>query len=82
MCSSDLLASLLLGSLLSYFVFFWLLGFLLRCNILDFFRDTKYNVEVSSDVISVKLPEMQSAALDSPIHIAFANRLVCNFLSE
>lgn len=60
------------------------IGFMIIQNIGDLLpksfdakiRDTKYKVEVSSDVISVKLPEMQSAPLDSPIDISFANRLV------
>ncbi|XP_078343214.1 cadherin EGF LAG seven-pass G-type receptor 1-like [Oculina patagonica] len=38
--------------------------------------DSKYNVEVSSDVISVKLPQMENVPLPNPIRIAFANRLV------
>ena len=45
------------------------------------FSDTKYSVEVSSDVISVKLPEMENAPLKHPISISFANRKVCiNFV--
>lgn len=43
---------------------------------LFFFSDSKYNVEVSSDVISVKLPQMDNVPLTNPIRIAFANRLV------
>ncbi|CAH3162918.1 unnamed protein product [Pocillopora meandrina] len=39
-------------------------------------RDSKYNVEVSSDVVSVKLPQMEMAPLTYPVRIAFANRLV------
>lgn len=33
-------------------------------------------MEVSTDVISVKLPQMENIPLTNPIHIAFANRLV------
>ena len=39
-------------------------------------RDTKYNVEVTSDVITVNLPEMESMSLNDPVQIFFANRLV------
>ena len=39
-------------------------------------RDTKYTIEVSSDVISVNLPELANVALKTPVLISFANRLV------
>ncbi|KAJ7355115.1 hypothetical protein OS493_027904 [Desmophyllum pertusum] len=38
--------------------------------------DSKYNVEVSSDVISVKLPQMENVPLTYPLRISFANRLI------
>ncbi|XP_032221364.2 cadherin EGF LAG seven-pass G-type receptor 2 isoform X2 [Nematostella vectensis] len=39
-------------------------------------RDSKYNVDVNSDVVSVKMPGMEDVQLAEPIHITFYNRQV------
>lgn len=41
-----------------------------------YFRNSKYKVEVNSDVVSVRMPGMENVELKDPIQITFYNRHV------